>query len=381
MNAENKVKPATATPAASTAAPAGAPADTEVTARKTGRARRLAMMVSLPLALVLAGGYFWLSGGRYAETQDAQLHQARVAIASPVAGLVTAVEFHNNEYVHKGATLFQVDPRPYKLALASANAGLAQARLKVQQEKAAYAAAVTQQNVAEDQVSYLKTQLDRQQALAAKGIAATTALDDARHAYVVAKEQVETAKQNVLSALAALGGKADIPTDQHPTVLAALAARDKAAFSLSQTIYKAPADGIAYQAASFKPGQYVTPGVTLFTLVETKDVWVDANFKETQLTHVQPGQSVTVTFDVYPGHVFHGRVASIGAGTGAEFALIPAENATGNWVKVTQRIPVMIHLTDTRADLPLHSGMSASVSVDTGQVRHLSDLLPAAVHP
>jgi membrane fusion protein (multidrug efflux system) len=123
----------------------------------------------------------------------------------------------------------------------------------------------------------------------------------------------------------------------------------------------------------------VTPGATIFTLVETKDVWVDANFKETQLADVKPGQPVTISFDVYPGHSFHGRVASIGAGTGAEFALIPAENATGNWVKVTQRIPVMIHLTATPADLPLHSGMSANVSVDTGRIRRLRDLLPAAM--
>ncbi|WP_241560140.1 HlyD family secretion protein [Solirhodobacter olei] len=345
-------------------------------ARSRGRSRRLGLMISLPLALVLAGGYFWLSGGRYVETQDAQAHQPRVPISSNVSGLVTQVDFHNNQRVQKGAVLFKVDPKPFQLAVEQAEAGLSQARLKVQQLKAAYGAAVTQQKVAADQVSFEDSQLARQDALAKRGAATQEALDQARNADVVAKGQLATAKQAVASAAAALNGNPDIAVDDHPTVRAALAALDSAKFNLSQATVRAPADGIVYKAESFKPGQYVTTGASVFTLVETKDVWVEADFKETQLTHVKPGQAVTVTFDLYPNHVFHGTVSSIGAGTGAEFALIPAENATGNWVKVTQRIPTTIHLTDTEASLPLHSGMSASVSVDTGITRSLGNLIP-----
>lgn len=364
MNAEAPLKSDVATP---------------VVARPRRRVGRSLLMVSVPLVLVLVGGWFWLGGGRYEETQDANLHQPRVAISSNVSGLVTQVGFTDNQPVKTGDVLFQVDPAPFKLALAAANAGLAQARLSVEQMKVAYASAVTQERVAEDQVSYLDGELSRQQALADKGVAATTAVDDARHAAVIARGQLETAKQQVVNALAALGGKSVMATDSHPAVLAALAARDTAQFNLDQSTLRAPGDGIVYRAESFKPGQYVVAGAPVFTLVETGDVWVEADFKENQLTHVAPGQPVSVTFDLYPGRTFTGTVEAIGAGTGAEFALIPAENATGNWVKVTQRIPVRIRI-DTPAETPLlHSGMSADVSVDTGRIRHLSDLLPAAL--
>lgn len=363
MNAENQVKTGAAEPVQ---APAAA---------QKRRGARTALMISVPLALALAGGYFWLTGGRYVETQDANVHQARVQIAAPVSGLVTAVEASNNEVVKAGDVLFRVDPRPFQLALAQADAGLAKARLEVQQLKAAYAAAVTQEKVAADQASYLDTQLAREVALGAKGVASNTAVDDARHASLMAHEQLDTAKQNVLSAKAALVGNPDIAIDRHPTVLAALAARDKAQFDLAQTTYRAPGAGIVYQAASFKPGQYVTAGATLFSLVETGDAWVEADFKETQLPNVKVGQPATVSFDLYPGHIYHGTVSAIGAGTGAEFSLIPPENATGNWVKVTQRIPVYIKLSDA-GNIALRSGMSADVSVDTGHVRQLGNLMP-----
>ena len=366
MNAENTMHTETAAPVVAPALP-------------KRRGRRALLMISVPLALVLAGGWFWLGGGRYEVTQDANLHQPRVAISANVTGLVTQVGFTDNQPVKTGDVLFQVDPAPFKLTLAAANAALAQARLNVEQMKVAYASAVTQEKVAEDQVSYFDSELTRQQALADKGVAATTAVDDARHAAVIARGQLETAKQQVINALAALGGMPDIATDSHPAVLAALAARDTAQFNLDQSTLRAPGDGIVYQAESFKPGQYVVAGAPVFTLVETGNVWVEADFKENQLTHVVPGQPVTVTFDLYPGQTFTGKVEAVGAGTGAEFALIPAENATGNWVKVTQRIPLRITLDMPAGTPPLHSGMSADVSVDTGRIRHLSDLLPAAL--
>ncbi len=177
------------------------------------------------------------------------------------------------------------------------------------------------------------------------------------------------AKQGIESAKAALGGNPDIETDKHPTVLAALAARDKAAYDLDQTTVQAPADGIIAQASSFKVGQFVGVGTPLFSLVETDDTWIDANFKETQLTHMKPGQKADVVLDTYPDKTFEATVQAVGAGTGAEFSLLPAQNATGNWVKVTQRIPVRLQLTDPDAKLALRTGMSATVTVDTGVSR------------
>ncbi len=161
-------------------------------------------------------------------------------------------------------------------------------------------------------------------------------------------------------------------------MLAALAARDKAAFDLSQATVRAPDDGVAYKAASFRVGQYVGVGTPLFALVETGDTWIDANFKETQLTRMKPGQKAEVVLDTYPDKTFEATVQAIGAGTGAQFSLLPAQNATGNWVKVTQRIPVRLQLDDKDAELALRAGMSASVTVDTGVSRGFGGLFGKA---
>jgi membrane fusion protein, multidrug efflux system len=177
-------------------------------------------------------------------------------------------------------------------------------------------------------------------------------------------------------ALAALGGAADIAAEDHPSVKAALAARDQAAYNLGNASLRAPADGVIYQAASFKAGEMVAAGQSLFTLVQTDDVWVEANFKETQLEFVQAGQPAEISIDLQGGQKLAAVVEAIGAGTGSEFSLLPAQNATGNWVKVTQRVPVRLRLTNPAEAAGLASGLSASVSVDTGQSRSLSDLLP-----
>ena len=162
-------------------------------------------------------------------------------------------------------------------------------------------------------------------------------------------------------------------------MLAALAAREQAQYKLNLTQVKAPADGLVYQATSFKTGQFVTAGTALFTLLPAGDVWVEANFKETQLAEIKPGEAATVTFDVLEGVKFQGHVDAIGAGTGSEFSLLPAQNATGNWVKVTQRVPVRVILDNPAQAGQIVSGMSASVSVDTGVTRSWSDLLPTTL--
>ncbi len=332
---------------------------------KKKRGRHVALMLALPVMLALGGGYVWFTGGRYETTENANLQQARVSISAAVAGRVTAVMVHDDSVVKAGDPLFQVDREPYRIALEQANAALAAARLNVQQMQAAYAKAVAQDDAAASDLSYYQTDYDRQKALSDKGVITASGLDAAERALLSAREGKAAADQAVQSALAALGGKADIDIETHPAVLAALAARDQAAYNLARTLVTAPADGIVAQAASFRVGEYVTPGSGLFALVETGETWVDANFKETQLGKMQVGQATTVEFDTYPGRDFKGRVTAIGAGTGAEFSLIPAQNATGNWVKVTQRIPVRIAL-DAGEELPLlRTGMSASVTVDT----------------
>lgn len=369
LEIEAPAKPEAA-PVSAAAEPQPAPA----APRKKRRTGRFLLMVALPLALLAGGAYVWVTGGRYQETENANLQQARISIASDTAGRIVQVGIADNQTVKAGDLLFVIDPEPYKIALAQADAAVAAARLNVEQLRAAYSQAMAQQKSAKSEVDYAQSQYDRAADLAEKGINAKSSLDEARNDLDKAKQQLAVAEQGIISAKAALGGNPDIETDKHPSVMSQLAARDKAAYNLSQTTVKAPSDGIVYQASSFKIGQYVSVGTPLFALVETDDTWIDANFKETQLTNMKPGQKAEIVVDTYPGRTFEATVKAIGAGTGAEFSLLPAQNATGNWVKVTQRIPVRLELTDPDAKMALRTGMSATVTVDTGVARGLPSI-------
>ncbi|TPN01350.1 HlyD family secretion protein [Mesorhizobium sp. B2-1-3A] len=369
---ENAPKVEMEAPAQPVAAPvAVAPPVVPVPAapKKKRRMGRFFLMFALPAALIIGGGYVWVTGGRYQETENANLQQAKVSIASDTAGRIVQVAISDHQLVKQGDLLFAIDPEPYRIALAQADAAVAAARLNVEQLRAAYSQSMAQEKSASSEVDYAQSQYDRAADLAQKGINAKSSLDQARNDLDKAKQQVAVAQQGIVSAKAALGGNPDIETDKHPTVMSALAARDKAAYDLAQTTVKAPADGVISQASSFKVGQFVGSGTPLFSLVETGDTWIDANFKETQLTNMKPGQKAEIVVDTYPGKTFEATVKAIGAGTGAEFSLLPAQNATGNWVKVTQRIPVRLELTDPDAKMALRTGMSASVTVDTGVAR------------
>lgn len=346
--------------------------------KRRGGLRRVVLMVLLPAAMIAGGGYYWVTGGRFQETENANLRQAKVAIAAETSGRIVSVGVTDNALVKKGDALFVVDPEPYRIALAQADAALGVARLTVEQMRAAYRQAVAQERVAAGEVEYYRSELARAAELEGKGISAKASLDQARRDLSKAEEQHAAARQGAASALAALGGDPDIATDNHPSVLSALAAREKAAYALAQTTVRAPADGIVSQASSFKVGQFVGAGTSLFSLVETDDVWVEANFKETQLTNMKVGQKAEVELDAYPGRPLHATVEAIGAGTGAEFSLLPAQNATGNWVKVTQRIPVRLRLSELPEDILLRTGMSSTVTVDTEVTRGLGDLLGTA---
>ncbi|KAA3447501.1 HlyD family secretion protein [Mesorhizobium sp. SARCC-RB16n] len=367
-NAPKVEMEAPAQPAATPVAVA-APVQPLPAPKKKRRIGRLFLMFALPAALIIGGGYVWVTGGRYQETENANLQQAKVSIASDTAGRIVHVAISDNQTVKQGDLLFAIDPEPYRIALAQADAAVAAARLNVEQLRAAYSQSMAQEKSASSEVDYAQSQYDRAADLAQKGINAKSSLDQARNDLDKAKQQVAVAQQGIISAKAALGGNPDIETDKHPTVMSALAARDKAAYDLAQTTVKAPSDGVVYQAASFKVGQYVGSGTPLFALVETGDTWIDANFKETQLTNMKQGQKAEIVVDTYPGRTFEATVKAIGAGTGADFSLLPAQNATGNWVKVTQRIPVRLELTDPDAKMALRTGMSASVTVDTGVAR------------
>lgn len=364
MNARaNPPKPGEATvvtlPSAAAEAPAAAPA-----APGKKRSRRWLLLVSVPVVLAGVGGYFWLSGGRYVDTDNAYVQQAKVALSADVAGRVTEVDVIDNQPVKAGDVLFTLDPEPYRIALSQAEAALAAARVNVEQLRVAHGTANAQLTAAQSTLAIRQDAFDRKQALVTQGSASDAALDDVKLALQAAQTQVNLAEQQLASATAALSGDPQIVTDDHPAVRAALAARDAAARNLEKTTVLAPADGVVSQVASLNVGQFIATGTTIASLIEMGNTWIEANFKETQLATLTPGLPVDVTIDAYPGVRFTGHLVSIGAATGAQFALIPAQNATGNWVKVTQRIPVRISVDDAEGKV-LRAGMSAVVAVDT----------------
>ena len=324
---------------------------------------RLPLMLAGPLVVLIAATWWYLTSGRYVSTDDSYVQAARTMVSADISGRVVAVAVHDNQRVSKGDVLFRIDDRPYKIAVEGAKAMLAAAKLQVEALKATYNQKLADAKGAEDTLSYQEREYERQRQLAASGVAARSTFDQVANALQMARQKVVSAQSEVANALAQLGGNADLPIDQHPAVRRAQAALDKAELDLSYTNVKAAEPGIVTKVDQLQVGSYVNASTPVFAMV-SKRVWVEANFKETELTYMHPGQSATVEIDTYPGVVFQGKVESLSPGTGLTFSLLPPENATGNWVKVVQRLPVRIALDDPRNRL-LHAGLSATVEVDT----------------
>jgi membrane fusion protein (multidrug efflux system) len=300
---------------------------------------------------------------------------ARTMISTDISGRVVEVAVHDNQRVSKGDVLFRIDDRPYRIAIEEAKAQLAAARLQVEAMKATYRQKLADAKGAEDTLDYQSREYDRQRQLLASGVASRATYDQVQNALQTARMKVTSTQNDAANMLAQLGGNPDLPIDDHPTVQRALAALEKAQLDLSYTVVRANESGIVTKVDQLQVGSYVTASQPVFAMI-SKKVWVEANFKETELTHMQPGQEATVEIDTYPGVVFHGTVQSLSPGTGLTFSLLPPENATGNWVKVVQRLPVRIALEDPKNRL-LHAGLSATVEVDTHYRRPWLDWVEA----
>ncbi|WEK50545.1 MAG: HlyD family secretion protein [Candidatus Kaistia colombiensis] len=342
---------------------------------KKKRGGRFLLMLALPVVLAVGGGYLWLTGGRYASTDNAYLEQNRVTITADQSGRIVEVAVGENDRVKKGDLLFRIDPEPYKLALRQAEAAVAVAKLQVEQLRSSYQQALAEQQSGEDSLAYRQKTFQRQKDLLARGVTSNADFDTAQNNLRLAEQVAAQAREKTSGALTALGGDPNIPTEQHPTVMQAKVAEETAALALKQTSVYAPSDGIVSQTDRLRIGQYVTnPAMAptaLMSLVETSTSYVAANFKETDLTHMKLGQSATVTFDTYPDRPFAAHVESIDAGTGSAFSLLPAQNASGNWVKVVQRVPVRLRIDDPVDFSTLRTGLSATVEVDTEYKRTL----------
>jgi len=339
---------------------------------------RRPLLLAAP-AVVLAGlAYAYLFGGRYQGTDNAYTQAPIVQVSANVAGRVSAVRVSENQFVHRGDELFRLDDAPFDIAVRDASARLAAARLQVAALKSAYRQRQAEMRAAEDTLAYQQREFDRQSRLLAAGIASQAQVDSAAHGLDAARQALAAAGQRARAALDDLGGAADIAPEQHPLVRAAQAVLARAQLELSYTVVVAPQDGVVTRVDRLQVGDYISAATPLFALVGTRDTWIEANFKEDQLAHMRPGQSATVTIDRYPDRRFRAVVASLSPGTGAQFSVLPAENATGNWVKVVQRVPVRLRLLDVDAAHPLEAGLSADVSVDTRSAASAPAARPAS---
>jgi membrane fusion protein (multidrug efflux system) len=349
------------------------------TLRRRARLRWTLMGGGVAVAMI-AGLSYYLISGRYVSTDDSSVQAAQTSISANVAGRVVELDVHDNQPVRRGQVLFRLDDRPFHIAVEDAQAKLAAARMQIGAAKATYRQQLASVAAARATLAYQQHEFERQQHLLQSGISSRAQFDQTQHALDLAHSQLTSAQQQVGSVLALLGGNADIPIDQHPVVQEAQAALDRTNLDLSYTVIKAPDDGIAAKVEQLQIGDYITAATPVFSLISSRDVWVEANFKEDELTYMRPGQSAEVRIDAYPGRKFKANVTSLSPGTGAQFSLLPPENATGNWVKVVQRVPVRLQLEDADLDgVVLHAGMSVDVTVDTEHRRHLFGHGTAAV--
>ncbi len=345
--------------------------------KRTGQWRRWVLLVLGPLAVAGAAGAFWLIGGRYISTDDAYVEADKITISSDVPGIVAAVLVRENERVAAGQPLFRLDDEPFRIALAGAEARLGVVANDLAVLRANEDMTLEQLKAAEDDLRFYDREYRRQADLVQRKVVAESQFDVAGHNLDSARQKLAVLKQQVVAVRAQLGGDPDRPVEQHAQYRQARADLDKARRDLAHTQVSAPVDGIVTHVDSLQPGQYLLAAAPALSLVATGRVWIEANPKETDLTYVVPGQPAEIQIDSYPGRHWHAVVASVSPATGSEFALLPAQNVSGNWIKVVQRIPVRLRLEAATDGPPLRAGMSATVIIDTGRQRSLAGLFQA----
>jgi len=336
---------------------------------------RSLLLVGVPLIALGAGTAIYLNGGRYISTDNAYVGAQKVLVTPEISGTIDKIAVTEGQHLKAGDVLFTLDRAPYELALNEAKAALARAATDFDSLKVKYQGLEPQIALATDTVALRQADLDRKQLLLASKVVSTSDVDTYRISLQDAKAALEVLQQSQRDILSQLGGNAAAPIESYPPWQQAKAALDQAQWNLDRTVLKAPMDGVATQVSNIQLGRYLAAGTTVFAIMSTDDVWVDANPKETDITYLIPGQEVTITVDAFPKAPLKGHVESISPGTGSQFSVIPAQNAAGNWVKVVQRVPVRITFDPGADTSKLRSGMSANVDIDTKRTRSLAGLL------
>jgi membrane fusion protein, multidrug efflux system len=338
--------------------------------------RRFLLLVVLPIVAVIGGLAFYLSGGRYVGTDDAYVGAQKVLITPDISGKIDKVVVKEGQHVNAGDVLFEIDPVPFRLAVDQAKATLEQAHTTYDNLVANIKIYGQMLDLAQQGVDLKQRDVDRKTTLVKSNFGSQLDLDNAANALVTAGAQAQFIKQQVSSAKTQLLGKPDLPLEQFPPYVQAKAALEQAERNLDHTVMRAPMPGIATQVDQIQLGRFVMAGGPVFSVIDIDNPWVDANPKESDFTYVAVGQPVTLDVDAFPNHVFKGTVGSLSPGTGAQFAILPPQNATGNFVKVVQRVPVRIYFdTNDKFVQRLKAGMSVYATIDTGHKRSLAGLL------
>ena len=334
------------------------------------RAVRVLLLVVVPLIAVVTGLYVYATSGRLVETDNAYVKANIVAISASVSGRVVEVAARDNQPVEAGALLFRLDPVPYQIAVDGARAQMDVVRTVVQSLGAEYRATLQEAAEGRERIDFLARQFERQERLKEKGMTRGDTYDEARHNLEAAKHRLASIREKTNRVLAELSGDPHMPVERLPRYAEARAAYDAAMLDLSRALIKAPFAGVVSNM-KLQVGEFVEKGAPMFSLIESGPLWIEANYKETQLTYMTVGQPAKVVADAYPDHEWPASVEAIAPATGAEFAVLPPQNATGNWVKVVQRVPVRIKVEQPPGKPQLRAGMTVTVSVDTGRPRGL----------
>jgi membrane fusion protein (multidrug efflux system) len=335
---------------------------------------RRPLLILGPVVLVVGALAFYFATGRYVTEEDAYVQAVNVSISSQVVGQVVAIAAKSNIAVKKYDPLFNLDPEPYRIALANAEAQLGIARDQAHTLIETYRSRLKQIDEAKATADYAQTNHERQQHLYDTGAVPRATLDAAIRDLQAAKANLASLQREAAAALAQLGGNPDMPVDQQSTVKQAQAAVDTAARNLRLTSIVAPFDGIPNNVESIAVGAYLNAGQSAFPVVSTHDLYVEANIKETELTYVKEGDPASITVDAYPDSLIAAMVTTLAPASGSVFALLPPQNATGNWVKVVQRIPVRLSFGQLPDGVALRAGMSVRISIDTGHQRSFREL-------
>ena len=347
--------------------------------RLAGQALRLKLryaLFALGAVMLIGGGVsYWLSGGRYIETDDSYVQGNVLDVSTDVSGLVDQILVHEGEHVAKGQELFRLDPTRFQLAVDQARANLAQTALQLKSLEADYASALRVVAVRQADLDADRATFERYAVLVTHNAVTREQYDDAKYKLAADQAALGASQANAIATLARLGGSVDVPIEQMPAYKLAAAQLGQADRDFRHSVVRAAYAGVVTQVSKLQPGQYLAAGTTAFGLVDIKHVWIAAEPKETALTYARPGDPATVTVDAYPDHVWRGTLQSVAPATDQQFSLLPAENSSGNWVKVVQRVPLRVQIRVGPNDPPLSAGMSAEVSIDTHHRRTLGDLL------